>query len=170
MSAALRNQLLKTRRELSVLKAAMGSQIERVHQAALATLSDLELHQLLGGNSLAVTDPAIDRYREAFKATAKRLIGQTRPVGELPAELLAQEIAECSGSKLRTMFPDQGPCNGMLPAGRIVEVVNKQGLANAADAVYVRHVSGGRSQVGFKSYEAGRKAYEGTAKHVVWLG
>jgi phage terminase large subunit-like protein len=42
-------------------------------------------------------------------------------------------------------------------------------LTNAADTVFVKDVSGGRSQLGFKSYESGRKVFEGTAKQSIWL-
>ncbi len=58
---------------------------------------------------------------------------------------------------------------GMLPAGSIERVTHKQGLPDAADTIFVKHVSGGLSQVGFKSYESGRKVFEGTAKEVIWL-
>lgn len=58
---------------------------------------------------------------------------------------------------------------GMIPGDRIIHVANKQGLANAADTVYVRHVSGKRSILQFKSYEQGRESWQGTAKHVIWL-
>lgn len=51
---------------------------------------------------------------------------------------------------------------GMLPAETIERVTHKQGLTNAADTVFVKHVSGGRSQLGFKSYESGRKVFEST--------
>jgi len=37
------------------------------------------------------------------------------------------------------------------------------------DQVYVRHVSGGTSVLGFKSYEQGRTSFEGTGKHVIWV-
>jgi phage terminase large subunit-like protein len=34
--------------------------------------------------------------------------------------------------------------------------------------VWVRHVSGKKSKLGFKTYEQGRRAFEGEAKHFVW--
>jgi phage terminase large subunit-like protein len=58
---------------------------------------------------------------------------------------------------------------GMIPGDLIIHVSNKQGLANAVDTVYVRHASGGRSVLGFKSYEQGRESWQGTAKHLIWL-
>jgi phage terminase large subunit-like protein len=58
---------------------------------------------------------------------------------------------------------------GMIPGDSIIHVANKQGLPNAVDTIYVRHRSGGRSQLGLKSYEQGRESWQGTAKHVIWL-
>jgi phage terminase large subunit-like protein len=57
---------------------------------------------------------------------------------------------------------------GMIPADRIIRTTNKPGLAGAVDTITVRHVSGRYSVVGLKSYEQGRGAYEGTAKHFCW--
>jgi phage terminase large subunit-like protein len=42
------------------------------------------------------------------------------------------------------------------------------GIPGAIETVWVRHVSGGVSQLGLKSYIQGRESYEGTSKHVVW--
>jgi phage terminase large subunit-like protein len=58
---------------------------------------------------------------------------------------------------------------GFIPGDLIIHVTNRQGLAGAVDTVYVRHASGGRSVLGFKSFEMGRESFQGTAKHVVWL-
>jgi len=58
---------------------------------------------------------------------------------------------------------------GMIPGDRIIHVSNKQGLFGAADTIYVRHKSGGRSTLGLKSYEQGRESWQGTAKHCIWL-
>jgi phage terminase large subunit-like protein len=57
---------------------------------------------------------------------------------------------------------------GMIPGDRIVGIVNKAGLAGAADTITVRHKSGRKSVLGLKAYEQGRGAFEGTAKHFVW--
>jgi phage terminase large subunit-like protein len=45
----------------------------------------------------------------------------------------------------------------------------KQGVANLVDTVPIRHKTGGWSILGIKSYEQGRKAFEGTAKEIIWL-
>lgn len=44
----------------------------------------------------------------------------------------------------------------------------KQGVADLIDTVMIRHVSGGWSKLGLKSYHQGRGAFEGTAQHVIW--
>jgi phage terminase large subunit-like protein len=44
----------------------------------------------------------------------------------------------------------------------------KQGVPDLIDTVKVKHISGGWSKLGLKSYQQGRGAFEGTAQHVVW--
>lgn len=44
----------------------------------------------------------------------------------------------------------------------------KQGVQDLVDTVKIRHVSGGWSKLGLKSYQQGRGSFEGTAQHVVW--
>lgn len=58
---------------------------------------------------------------------------------------------------------------GVVPGDDIGTVTWKRGVANLADEIQVRHVSGGRSVIGLKSYEQGRGAFEGTAKDIVWF-
>jgi len=58
---------------------------------------------------------------------------------------------------------------GMIP-GNLIEhtTPRRSGLAGSVETAWIRHVSGKRSMVGFKTYEQGRSSFEGTAKHVVW--
>ena len=59
---------------------------------------------------------------------------------------------------------------GMIPRDRIVgEPKYIQNTNKAADYVVVRHNSGGNSVLGFKAYEQGRKAFQGTEKHIIVL-
>lgn len=59
---------------------------------------------------------------------------------------------------------------GLIPARCLIgEPTRRRGIAGAFDTIVVRHVSGGRSKVGLKSYDQGRKKFQGTSKHVVWL-
>ena len=60
---------------------------------------------------------------------------------------------------------------GMIPHECIVQdsIVPKQGVPGLIDTIKVRHVSGGLSTLGVKSFQQGRAAFEGTHQHVVWL-
>lgn len=60
--------------------------------------------------------------------------------------------------------------SGMIPGDLIIGTPTaKRGIAGAFDTMRVRHSSGGVSKLGFKSYDQGRKKFQGTAKHIVWL-
>lgn len=62
--------------------------------------------------------------------------------------------------------------SGVCPRERIGtgagQLAWKQGVQDLIDTVKIKHVSGGWSKLGFKSYQQGRGAFEGTAQHVVW--
>ena len=59
--------------------------------------------------------------------------------------------------------------SGMLPGHLIVHHTKRpHGLPGSMESVWVRHVSGKNSVIGFKMYEQGRTSFEGTGKHVVW--
>jgi len=57
---------------------------------------------------------------------------------------------------------------GMIPAELIVRTVPGRAIANSLETVLVRHVSGKDSRLGFKTYEQGRRSFEGEAKDFVW--
>jgi phage terminase large subunit-like protein len=44
----------------------------------------------------------------------------------------------------------------------------KAGVADLIDTIKIKHVSGGWSKLGLKSYQQGRGSFEGTAQHVIW--
>tara|TARA_R110000751_G_scaffold214606_2_gene318160 strand:- start:909 stop:2342 length:1434 start_codon:yes stop_codon:yes gene_type:complete len=58
--------------------------------------------------------------------------------------------------------------SGMIPAHLIVRTIPSRGLPGALEGAVVRHISGGESLLGLKTYEQGRQSFEGTAKHVIW--
>ncbi len=58
---------------------------------------------------------------------------------------------------------------GLLRADLIVDTTNKRGVPDAVEFIKVRHVSGGVSIVGMKSYDQGRTAWQGTEKDFVGL-
>ena len=58
---------------------------------------------------------------------------------------------------------------GLVPARCIGDVSWKQGVADLADTVRVKHTSGEWSEVNLKSYAQGRGSFEGTERHWIWL-
>lgn len=59
--------------------------------------------------------------------------------------------------------------SGMIPKEAIGPCSWKRGVDGLADVVKVKHISGGWSTIGLKSYEQGRKIFQGTAKHWIWF-
>lgn len=58
---------------------------------------------------------------------------------------------------------------GMIPAHLIIKTTSRRGgIADALESIQVRHVNGRASIIGLKSYEQGRKSFEGTAKDWIW--
>lgn len=64
---------------------------------------------------------------------------------------------------------EEGWGRGLVPGDDILKVIKRQNGNGAVDYVEIRHHSGGISRLGFKSYEQGRKAFQGTEKDVIWL-
>jgi len=58
---------------------------------------------------------------------------------------------------------------GVIPGDLIGQPIWRSGVQNVVDTVPIRHVSGGWSLLGQKSYDQGRKAFQGTGKHVIWF-
>jgi phage terminase large subunit-like protein len=64
---------------------------------------------------------------------------------------------------------EEGWGRGLIPGDDIAKVVKRQNGNGAVDFVEIKHQKGGFSRLGFKSYEQGRKAFQGTEKDVIWL-
>jgi len=58
---------------------------------------------------------------------------------------------------------------GMIPKANLIKVTAKQGTAETVDKIYVRHKCGGASTLLLKSYEEGRKSFQGKGIDVGWL-
>lgn len=65
--------------------------------------------------------------------------------------------------------PLGAPGTGMIPADDIVRTWSMQGVPNGVELAQVRHVSGGYTTIGFKSYDRGVESFFGTARDVIWL-
>ena len=57
---------------------------------------------------------------------------------------------------------------GMMPVDAIGNTLAGRGIAGSIETVWVKHTSGANSKLGFKTYEQGRRAFEGEAKDFVW--
>ncbi|MGH8526493.1 MAG: terminase large subunit domain-containing protein, partial [Gammaproteobacteria bacterium] len=58
---------------------------------------------------------------------------------------------------------------GLIPRESIARVANSHGVADSVETIWVKHASGGLSVVGFKSYDQGREAFQGTEQDGIWL-
>lgn len=90
------------------------------------------------------------------------VVGDTRETTRdiIQAKLLG-DVAKKGTSALGT---------GMIPRHLIAgEPKYLPNTNHAADFVLIRHKDGGLSTLGFKSYDQGRKAFQGTEKHVIAL-
>lgn len=70
--------------------------------------------------------------------------------------------------QLELLGPPSDYGTGMIPGELIVDTKSKQGLPDAIEIVYVRHVSGKVSRLLFKSYDQGRKSWQGTKPQFIW--
>lgn len=59
--------------------------------------------------------------------------------------------------------------SGLIPSELIGDTTWKQGVQNLVDTVHIDYKGGGFSTLSFKSYDQGRKVFQGTAKEVIWL-
>lgn len=58
---------------------------------------------------------------------------------------------------------------GLIRAPLIEKLTAKRGSPDAIDGARIRHASGGLSTLLFKSYEQGRKSFQGTKLDFIWL-
>ncbi|MGE8446717.1 MAG: terminase large subunit domain-containing protein [Comamonas sp.] len=58
---------------------------------------------------------------------------------------------------------------GLVPGDDIGSISWKQGVQDLMDTVQVRHITGGWSKLGIKSFQQGRGSFEGTEQDVIWL-
>lgn len=59
--------------------------------------------------------------------------------------------------------------SGLIPRECIGQPKWKQGVMDLVDTVPILHRTGGWSTIGFKSFDQGRRSFQGTAKELIWL-
>ena len=90
-----------------------------------------------------------------------------RPVRALVAGDTARTLREIVQRKLLGPAGDFG--TGLIPAAALLMATAKPGNAETVDTVRVRHVSGGVSTLTFRSYDQGRRAFQGDEQDFVWM-
>lgn len=58
---------------------------------------------------------------------------------------------------------------GMVPADKLGKIVLRQNGNGSIDWAAVKHVSGGWSRIGFKSYDQRRESFQGVEQDFIWL-
>lgn len=58
---------------------------------------------------------------------------------------------------------------GAIPKDSLIEVQPARGVPDLADSIVVKHVSGGNSIIGLKSYEKGREKWQGETLDWLWF-
>lgn len=91
----------------------------------------------------------------------------TKPTKWWAAGDTAKTTRDAIQEKMLGPWAEKG--TGLIPGDALVSVSPKQGIPEAAEIATVKHVTGGFSQLLFKSFDQGRRAFQGTAQDGVWL-
>lgn len=91
----------------------------------------------------------------------------SKPISAWAAGDTGKTVREIIQFKLLGPFHEQG--TGLIPQHLIVKTTPKQGIPEAIDTIYVKHVSGGVSEISLKSYDQKRHSFQGTEKDLIWL-
>lgn len=90
-----------------------------------------------------------------------------KPIDAWAAGDTSTTVRDIIQEKLLGKFNDIG--SGLLQKDLIIDFTRKRGVADSADTIFVKHKSGGTSQVALKSYDQKRESFQGTKKDVIWL-
>jgi phage terminase large subunit-like protein len=90
-----------------------------------------------------------------------------KPIRVWAAGDTAKTTRDAIQEKMIGPWDDRG--TGLILGDCLLNVSPKQGIANAAEIVSVKHVSGGSSTLMFKSFDQRREAFQGTEQDIIWL-
>lgn len=90
-----------------------------------------------------------------------------RPIKAWVAGDTKQTVREILQDKL--LGPPGSWGSGMLPRANLERVTRAGSVADTVETCYVRHASGGLSKCTFKSYDQGRKSFQGTEQDAILL-
>jgi phage terminase large subunit-like protein len=89
------------------------------------------------------------------------------PIKSWAAGTTGQTTRDILQAKLLGPISDMG--TGLIPFKYIASHKAKRGVPDAIETVNVRHISGGMSTILFKSFDQGRKAFEGVEQDCILL-
>lgn len=91
-----------------------------------------------------------------------------RPVRVLAAGDTRASTRDIIQEKMLGDFDDIG--TGMIPKSAILPGISRvQGIPKAIEGLSIRHKSGGASELKLRSYDQGRKIFQGFEADIVWL-
>jgi phage terminase large subunit-like protein len=91
-----------------------------------------------------------------------------KPISAWAAGDTSQTVRDIIQTKLLGEPGNYG--TGLIPGDLIVNTKNKAGsVPDTVESIAVKHISGGVSHLGLKSYDQKRKSFQGTEKDVIWL-
>lgn len=91
----------------------------------------------------------------------------SKPIKAWGAGDTGKTVREIIQFKLLGPYHDKG--TGLIPRDLLVKTTPKQGIPEAVDTIYVKHASGGVSEISLKSYDQKRISFQGTEIDVIWL-
>jgi len=124
-------------------------------------------HNTEGGGGYEVTLHLTGRYTKWWEGARF-----DAPIRCWAAGDTSQTVREIMQEKLLGPYGNFG--TGLIPGEDIVKWTPKRGIPEAVDTVWVkfRNAAGthiGNSKLVFKSYDQGRKSFQGTEQEVIWL-
>lgn len=96
--------------------------------------------------------------------TGKRF---NRPIDAWAAGDTSVTVRDIIQEKLLGKFLDMG--SGLIPKHLLYDVSRRIAPRDAIDTIFVKHKSGGLSQISLKSYDQRRESFQGTKKDLIWL-
>lgn len=90
-----------------------------------------------------------------------------KPVKVWAAGDTAKTTRDAIQEKMLGPWDNRG--TGLILGDKLGQVSPKQGIANAAEIVQVKHASGSNSRLIFKSFDQRREAFQGDEPDIVWL-
>lgn len=152
-------------------KGPLRRELYKKHFEFFTAGNDFDERLILAGNRIGKTE-GIGGYELTCHLTGiypKWWPGRkfNRPIEAWACGKTGQTVRDIIQKKLLGPSNDIG--SGLLKPDFILDKTPRRGVPEAIDTVKVKHISGGVSELGFKSYDQKRQSFEGTKKDIIWL-